>query len=71
MKAYEDALSRCSTKDAPWNIVPSDRKWFRNLAVAEILVATMDAMKLHYPPGHLRPEDDHDRVVPGGIDANP
>lgn len=35
--AYEDALTRCSTKHAPWFIVPADRKWFRNLAVAETL----------------------------------
>ncbi|PYT08070.1 MAG: polyphosphate--AMP phosphotransferase [Acidobacteria bacterium] len=35
--AYEDALSRCSTKQAPWFIVPADKKWFRNLAVAEAL----------------------------------
>jgi PPK2 family polyphosphate:nucleotide phosphotransferase len=35
--AYEDALNRCSTKPAPWFIVPADRKWFRNLAVAEAL----------------------------------
>lgn len=36
-KAYEDALNRCSTKHAPWFIVPADKKWFRNLAVAEAL----------------------------------
>lgn len=35
--AYEEALNRCSTKDAPWFIVPADKKWFRNLAVAEAL----------------------------------
>ena len=35
--AYEEALKRCSTKHAPWFIVPSDKKWFRNLAVAETL----------------------------------
>lgn len=35
--AYEEALSRCCTKDAPWFIVPADKKWFRNLAVAETL----------------------------------
>lgn len=35
--AYEDALSRCGTKHAPWFIVPADKKWFRNLAVAETL----------------------------------
>lgn len=36
-KAYEDALNRCGTKHAPWFIVPADRKWFRDLAVAEAL----------------------------------
>ncbi len=35
--AYEDALNRCSTEHAPWFIVPADKKWFRNLAVAEAL----------------------------------
>ncbi len=35
--AYEDAINRCCTKDAPWFIVPADKKWFRNLAVAEAL----------------------------------
>ena len=35
--AYEDALNRCSTKHAPWFIVPADKKWFRNLAIAEAL----------------------------------
>lgn len=36
-EAYEEALNRCSTKHAPWFIVPADRKWFRNLAIAEAL----------------------------------
>jgi PPK2 family polyphosphate:nucleotide phosphotransferase len=36
-KAYEDVINRCSTKHAPWYIVPADKKWFRNLAVAEAL----------------------------------
>ncbi len=39
--AYEDALSECSTPDAPWLIVPADRKWFRNLAIAEAIVETL------------------------------
>ncbi len=39
--AYAEALSRCSTKAAPWHIVPADRKWFRNIAVAETLVETL------------------------------
>jgi PPK2 family polyphosphate:nucleotide phosphotransferase len=40
-EAYEDALSRCSTEVAPWYIVPADRKWFRNLAISEVLVDTL------------------------------
>jgi PPK2 family polyphosphate:nucleotide phosphotransferase len=56
MGAYEDALSRCSTDVAPWYVVPANRKWFRNLAVAEILVATMDTMKLRYPPDAFDPK---------------
>ncbi len=41
MAAYQDALNRCSTPDAPWFVVPSDRKWYRNLMVAQALVATL------------------------------
>ena len=37
--AYEDAISRCSTEVAPWTIVPSNAKWYRNLVVAETLAA--------------------------------
>ena len=47
--AYEDALSRCSTELAPWYVIPSNRKWFRNLAVAEIVADAMDDLKLTYP----------------------
>ena len=44
MQAYEDALVRTSTKHAPWHIVPADKKWFRNLAIA---AATVDALAAH------------------------
>ncbi|HRI44005.1 MAG TPA: hypothetical protein PLL78_08510 [Fimbriimonadaceae bacterium] len=40
--AYEEALSRCSTARAPWYVVPADKKWFRNLAIAETLVNTLE-----------------------------
>ena len=39
--AYADVLSKCSSKSAPWYIVPANRKWFRNLAIAEALVNTL------------------------------
>jgi PPK2 family polyphosphate:nucleotide phosphotransferase len=40
-EAYQDALNACSTEAAPWYIVPADRKWFRNLAVTDLLVETL------------------------------
>jgi PPK2 family polyphosphate:nucleotide phosphotransferase len=48
--AYEDVLERCSTELAPWYVIPSDRKWFRNVAIASILVETLEGMGLTYPP---------------------
>ena len=47
--AYEDMLRRCSKPHAPWYVVPADKKWFRNLAVSEILVHTLEGMNLKYP----------------------
>lgn len=44
-EAYEDALSKCSTDEAPWYIVPANHKWFRNLAVAHTLVHVMRQYK--------------------------
>jgi len=44
-KAYEDLLSKCSTDEAPWYIVPANHKWYRNLAVAHVLVETMRKYK--------------------------
>jgi len=49
MAAYEDALSRCSTEHAPWFVIPADHKWFRNLAVARIVVEHLEGLKLNYP----------------------
>jgi len=48
-KSYEQALSRCNTHLAPWYIIPANLKWFRNWAVAQIIVNTLDKMKLKYP----------------------
>ena len=49
IEAYEEMLRKCSTKDAPWYVIPANRKWFRNLAVSEILVRTLERMDLKYP----------------------
>ena len=48
-EAYETALERCSTQHAPWYVVPSDRKWYRNWAVAQLLVEHLRALNLHWP----------------------
>jgi len=48
-KAYEDALEKCSTKHAPWHIVPADHKWYRNLKVAEVIVKTLRDLDMKYP----------------------
>jgi len=44
-EAYEDALTNCSTEEAPWYIVPANHKWYRNLAIAQTLVDTMRQYK--------------------------
>jgi len=48
-EAFEDALEKCSTKHAPWFIIPANRKWVRNLAIAEIIIRTMEEMQMSYP----------------------
>ena len=50
ISAYETVLQRCSTKWAPWFIVPADRKWYRDAVVALIVRATLEALDLTYPP---------------------
>lgn len=49
MAAYEDVLSRTSTDFAPWYIIPADRKWYRNLIVADIVIKTMQGLEMSYP----------------------
>lgn len=48
-KAYEDLLEECSTKSAPWYVVPSDKKWFRNWVISDVLVRTLKDLKMEFP----------------------
>jgi len=48
-KAFEAALSKCSTKHAPWFIIPSNHKWFRNLAISRIVSETLESLDLKFP----------------------
>jgi PPK2 family polyphosphate:nucleotide phosphotransferase len=49
MAAYETALARCSTAHAPWHVIPADRNWQRNAAVARIVRQTLEDMNPQYP----------------------
>ena len=49
MQAYETVLERCSTDHAPWYVIPSDRKWARNAAVAAVIRKTLEEMDPRYP----------------------
>lgn len=59
MIAYEEAVTRCNTKHAPWHIIPSDRKWYRNLCVSRLLRQTLEKMDPQFPPA----EKDLDGIV--------
>jgi len=48
-KAFELVFERCSCPEAPWYIVPAERKWFRNFLIANVLVETLESMNLKYP----------------------
>ena len=47
--AYDDILSTTSRKHAPWFVIPSDNKWYRNIAISTIIVDLMQSLKLKYP----------------------
>jgi PPK2 family polyphosphate:nucleotide phosphotransferase len=56
-KAYARLLRHCSTRRAPWYVIPANKKWYRNLAVAEILVDAIDALGCKYPRPTLSPAE--------------
>lgn len=49
-EAFEEAIERTTTKHAPWFVIPANRKWFRDLAVSDIIVQTLEEMDLKTPP---------------------
>jgi PPK2 family polyphosphate:nucleotide phosphotransferase len=48
-KAYEEIFGKCNTEGAPWFLIPADHKWFRDLAISEIIVATFESLKIQVP----------------------
>ncbi len=59
LKAYQDVLEKTSTPWAPWHIIPSNKKWYRNLLVASIITETLHNLKMKYP----KAEKDISKVV--------
>ena len=49
MDAYEDAIEATSTEEAPWYVIPADHKWFMRMAVAEVIVETLESLDLEFP----------------------
>jgi PPK2 family polyphosphate:nucleotide phosphotransferase len=54
-RAFEDVFERCSSKAAPWYIIPAEQRWYRDLLVAQVVVETLTAMKLRYPKPDFDP----------------
>jgi PPK2 family polyphosphate:nucleotide phosphotransferase len=62
-EAYGEALSRCSSEAAPWHVVPADRKWYRDWAVAMLLREKLDTLKLAYPQADFDPVAERERLL--------
>ncbi len=62
-EAYEVALGRCNTSAAPWLLVPSDRKWYRNWAVGAVLLETMRTLELGWPKPTFDVEEQRRRLL--------
>jgi PPK2 family polyphosphate:nucleotide phosphotransferase len=63
VEAYQAVLERCSTQLAPWFVIPADRKWYRNWAVAQLLLEHLRALKLEWPAADFDVETEKKRLV--------
>ncbi|MFC4950216.1 PPK2 family polyphosphate kinase [Pseudonocardia sp. GCM10023141] len=66
-EAYEAALQECSTDVAPWYVVPSDRKWYRNWVVAALLAETLTAMDPQFPVATIDVDAERARVAASDV----
>jgi PPK2 family polyphosphate:nucleotide phosphotransferase len=62
-EAYETALERCSTEWAPWHVVPSNKKWYRSLAIASLLRDALEEMQLAWPTPDFDVEEQRRRLL--------
>ncbi|MDF1738254.1 MAG: polyphosphate kinase 2 family protein [Verrucomicrobiales bacterium] len=56
MTAYNEVFERTSTEAAPWYVIPADRKWYRNIVVADIIAKTLKNLEMKYPPVDFDPD---------------
>jgi PPK2 family polyphosphate:nucleotide phosphotransferase len=49
LDAYEDALTKCNTRWGPWYVIPANKKWYRNFAVSQVLVETLEKLDMKFP----------------------
>ena len=59
MEAYEEAIEQTSSEDAPWYVIPADKKWYRDLVITQIIVDTLKRLDMKYP----KPASGLDSVV--------
>lgn len=62
MGVYERAIGATATDDAPWYVVPADRKWFARLMVAEVMIERLSRLRLEVPPSPLGDPDERHRA---------
>ncbi len=61
--AYEVALERTNTDYAPWHVIPSDKKWYRNLAIGQLLLNTLRSFELGWPVADFDVEEQRARLM--------
>jgi PPK2 family polyphosphate:nucleotide phosphotransferase len=62
-EAYQVAIERTSTDEAPWFVVPADRKWYARLAIARVLIAALEEMRLDWPPADFDVAAERARLI--------
>jgi PPK2 family polyphosphate:nucleotide phosphotransferase len=68
-QAYEIALERTNTEVVPWLLVPSDRKWYRNWAIAQVLLETLQGLGLSWPEADFDVEEQRRRLLEEGFES--
>lgn len=63
VEAYATLLEKCNTDGAPWFVIPSDRKWYRNWAVAQLLTEHLEALQLEWPKADFDVEQEKERLA--------